>query len=271
MKITLNQTDYSIDLAKGESIAIELIPNGKQPNHFSAPTFKSKPLVSGDFKGDTQQGGSCNVNQLTLIPHCNGTHTESISHLVNESIAVFDAIEQSIFACYLISIQPIEATQTNDKYSAGLEKGHNVITKNQLKEKLNNIDESFLKGLVVRTLPNDGTKKQSVYNQNNYPAYFTNCAMEYLVERGVQHLLVDLPSVDKMYDQGILANHRIFWNLDPAEKTLSEKAWSNKTITELIFVPDHLEDGLYLCNLQLPRIVTDAVPSQPQLFKLIPS
>jgi hypothetical protein len=38
------------------------------------------------------------------------------------------------------------------------------------------------------------------------------------------------------------------------------------TITELIYVPDGVEDGLYLLNLQVPNLRTDAVPSRPVLY-----
>ena len=42
----------------------------------------------------------------------------------------------------------------------------------------------------------------------------------------------------------------------------------NKTISEMVYVDDSIEDGLHLCNLQLPRIETDAVPSNPELIEL---
>jgi hypothetical protein len=38
------------------------------------------------------------------------------------------------------------------------------------------------------------------------------------------------------------------------------------TITELIYVPEGVEDGLYLLNLQVPNLRTDAVLSRPVLY-----
>jgi hypothetical protein len=38
------------------------------------------------------------------------------------------------------------------------------------------------------------------------------------------------------------------------------------TITELIYVSEEVTDGLYVLNLQVPNLRTDAVPSRPILF-----
>jgi arylformamidase len=38
------------------------------------------------------------------------------------------------------------------------------------------------------------------------------------------------------------------------------------TLTELIYVSEEVADGLYVLNLQVPNLRTDAVPSRPLLF-----
>jgi len=268
INLTVDQINYYADLSDGKNIAITLLPNGDQPSHFGAPACTSETLVAGSFIGDTKRGGSCNANQLTMIPHCNGTHTESISHIVNQLKPVYQAIETSLFPSVLMSIQPVKAKNTNETYKPHFDPENHVITKNQLLELLAHFSDEQLQGLVVRTLPNNTDKKNRIYNQENYPTYFTNDAMEYLIERKVQHLLVDFPSVDKMYDDGMLSNHRLFWDVKLGSKDLSGACKTNKTITEMIFVKDHIKDGFYLCNLQVPRIETDAVPSQPLLYPL---
>ena len=74
-------------------------------------------------------------------------------------------------------------------------------------------------------------------------------------------MLIDQPSIDKEFDEGKLLAHRAFWNY-PNEID------SKKTITELIGIPDHVEDGRYLLNLTLANIENDAVPSRPIIYKL---
>ena len=48
---------------------------------------------------------------------------------------------------------------------------------------------------------------------SNQNPYFAEECMKYLVEIGINHLLIDLPSVDREKDDGHLKNHKIFFNL----------------------------------------------------------
>jgi len=269
LTIKINNTSYLVNRSDGQSIAIELDLQGTQPNHFGAPNAASQTLEMGSYIGDTKRGGSCNANVLTLIPHCNGTHTESVSHIVNQLVPVHQAVLQSLFATVLISLEPIQAEQCQDSYQPSLQSDNRVFTRTQLENSLMGFSDEQLQGLVIRSLPNDANKKHRVYNQQNYPPFFTNEAMDYIFERGVQHLMVDFPSVDKMYDDGLLSNHRIFWRLPERSHDLDEQTLTHKTISEMVFIHDAIKDGFYLCDLQVPAINTDAVPSRPMLYPLI--
>ena len=90
-------------------------------------------------------------------------------------------------------------------------------------------------------------------------------AMKYIVSLGVKHLLVDTPSVDRLYDDGHLTSHNIFWETTGKK---FNKDTQKKTITEMIFVNDTIEDGTYLINLQIAAFVSDAAPSRPILYKI---
>jgi hypothetical protein len=83
----------------------------------------------------------------------------------------------------------------------------------------------------------------------------------YLVEIGVEHLLIDLPSVDKEKDNGKLLSHNAFWNTQGEVR-------KQATITEFIFVDNSIKDGLYFLNLQVAPFENDASPSRPVLYKL---
>ena len=271
MKInfTIENKNYRADLSQPNSIAISLVPNGEQPSHFGAPACISETLEGGGFIGDTKRDGSCNVNVLTIVPHCNGTHTESVAHIVNQNFPVYHAVAQEIFATVVISVEPVLAADIDDAYLPGLDDNNQVITRAQLESTLEVYTDSQLTGLAIRTRPNDTGKCSRIYGDDNYPVYLTNDAMRYITERKIQHLMVDFPSVDKMYDEGQLSNHRIFWQVTFGEKDLNESSTTHKTITEMIYVEDTISDGLYLCNLQIPQIDTDAVPSRPVLYPLI--
>lgn len=80
------------------------------------------------------------------------------------------------------------------------------------------------------------------------------------------HLIVDLPSVDKEKDNGELLAHKAFWNVKNIQN-LNSDARLQATITELAFVPNTVPDGNYLLNLQIVSFENDATPSKPVLYK----
>jgi hypothetical protein len=89
----------------------------------------------------------------------------------------------------------------------------------------------------------------------------------FIRESGIQHLLIDLPSVDKENDEGKLLAHKAFWNVKNVNH-LNADARLNATITEMIFVNEEVKDGSYLLNLQIASFENDASPSKPILFEI---
>ena len=125
-----------------------------------------------------------------------------------------------------------------------------------------------MQALVIRTLPNDDSKKARNYMEHE-PPFFSLEAMKYIVELGVAHLLIDLPSVDRLFDDGNLNAHHIFWNVAAGSHEADSKIALQKTITEMIYVDHKTDDGSYLLNLQIAPFVSDASPSRPLLYPLI--
>ena len=196
-----------------------------------------------------------------MIIHCNGTHTECIGHITDERIDILSSLNEEMIPTTLISITP---KSTNENYIPCLNNDDLVITKEDLELQLKDVNLGFLKGVVIRTLPNSESKKNKDYMKAE-PAFFSIEAMEYIVSLGVQHLLVDTPSVDRLLDEGNLSAHNIFW--ETKEKEFNPKT-KNKTITEMIFASEVIKDGSYLLNLQVPAFVSDAAPSRPILYKI---
>lgn len=260
-----------IDLKKSpRSIAIPLNFSGPQPNHFDAQMAVAEPMQANGFIGNTEQGGSCNVDVVRLNPHCNGTHTESISHLINDLIPPHEVLQQPLMTAELITLTPqqLTASDSTNTYQPAIEAGDWVLNWELLAAALKNTGKDT-KALVIRTLPNAESKKHRAYNVENQPAYFSNEAIKWLVENtAVEHLLVDLPSIDRLHDDGLLSNHRIFWNIPAGSHDLAEQCWTHKTITEMIYVSDDMVDGRYLLNLQVPCLNLNAVPSQPVLYHI---
>jgi kynurenine formamidase len=254
---------HAIDPTHSIDISIPLRFNGPQPNAFGVDPAAAKACEYGDLVGDTRRGGSCNFEQITLIPHCNGTHTECVGHIINERISIRDCLTDVFIDARLVTIQPLDAARCNETYPCKFGTADLVITRELIASKIsiNNVN-----ALIVRTLPNDTEKLSRIY-QEIIPPYFTSEAMEFIVGRGVRHLLVDMPSIDRLYDGGKLSNHRTFWSIDEGRFETTNGTRMDSTITEMIFVPDEVEDGSYLLNLQIPPFESDAAPSRPILFK----
>ena len=132
-----------------------------------------------------------------------------------------------------------------------------VISKKQLKYVLG---RGAREAVVIRTIPNTKQKLSRQYSHAN-PPYLLEEAAEFLRDVGVEHLLIDLPSVDKEKDNGELLAHRAFWNIGGTMR-------KHATITEFIYVPNHMPDGKYFLDLQVAPFKNDASPSRPILYKI---
>lgn len=279
-------------------ISIPLNFNLNQPNNYNVPYASATHYQDGQFIGNVEMGGNCNFDTISIIPHCNGTHTECIGHITKEKQSINKILTTFHKLCLVISIKPIEANNIKnpvlDYYPFDFEniKNDKVINYeliiNSIKA-INGVSLVDLNGksyilyngikidsLAIRTLPNGDTKTDIDY-MTSPPAYLTNDAVLFLNEINIQNLLLDLPSIDKQFDQGKLSSHHIFWGLEQETNTISDEKlndiyfienYYHKTITEMIYINDHILDGVYLLNLQIAPFELDASPSKPLLYNI---
>lgn len=269
MKVQFEISDhlYSIDLENPFDISIPMIFNGDQPNTYDVPIATARAYADGNFIGDTRKGGSCNFEEYKLIPHCNGTHTECVGHIAYERISIHSVLRDSFIPATLISVQPVKASDTHELCRPEKKGEDLLLTKRAIKQALQSLSSSFFAGLIIRTLPNDESKKSKKYGMLP-PPYFTIDAVQFIIEMNVQHLLVDVPSVDRTLDEGKMTVHHIFWNVPEESHEVSPHNHSLKTITEMIYVPGQASDGAYLLNLQIASFVADAAPSRPIVYEI---
>ena len=249
MKISFTRANqsYSADLSKPIDLAIPLRDGLENPNCFWAPMPEFSPVQAGDFVGSTAEGGVVNFFNVRLNPHGNGTHTECVGHIASERFVLGECLQEAHFLAKIVSLYPRRTDE-----------GDRVLFRDQLAEVF---AENEAEALIVRTLPNDNLKLRQNYSGTN-PPYIHHEALEYLAQCGVQHLLLDLPSVDREEDGGQLLGHRAFWQYPQSTRLQA-------TITEMIFVPNSVRDGLYLLNLQTIALDLDASPSKPVVFELL--
>lgn len=260
--VTLEGSSWSVDFERSVDISIPLLFNGPQPNAYGVARAKSEPCSTGELVGDTRRGGSCNFEQYTLIPHCNGTHTECVGHVTNERISVRDCLRDALVPAQVVTITPWPGTKSSDRYSSRFEESDLIICRKAIADAT---DLRGIKALIVRTMPNDKGKLSREYHET-IPPYFSADAIDHIVQLGIEHLVVDLPSIDRLFDAGRLSNHRLFWNIPEGSFETNDGTRHYATITELAYVPNEVEDGTYLLNLQIAPFATDAAPSRPLLF-----
>jgi kynurenine formamidase len=244
--IAYRNTTFNIDLSKPLDISIPL--RGTKENvtawYVNPPEFT--PVMENGFIGDVNLGGAVNFRNIFFNPHGHGTHTECVGHISKEPYTINQCLKQFTFYAKLVTITPYNVD------------GDSVIMKEQIEKLWSNNDAD---ALIIRTMPNGDNKLGKQYSSTN-PTYIHHKAMQYLVDNGVQHLLIDTPSVDREEDEGKLLAHHIFWDY-PNNPQL------HKTITELIFVPNTIVDDYYILQFQIASFENDASPSKPTLYKIL--
>ncbi|QBA63247.1 cyclase family protein [Muriicola soli] len=241
----LGNKSFKADLSKPLDISIPLRHGEQNVSAWYVNPPRIEPHREGDFVGSVDQGASINFNDIYFNPHAHGTHTECLGHITEQRHSVNQTVDQYFFQARLITIAP-------EKVGDDL-----VISRKQLQK---NLSGEVSEALVIRTLPNTRDKVSRQYSHTN-PPYFTEEAIIFLVNQGIMHLLVDLPSIDKEKDEGELLGHRAFWGL-------GQKLRPGATITEFIYVSHKIKDGSYLLELQMAPFENDASPSRPVLYQI---
>ncbi|MGH8658385.1 MAG: cyclase family protein [Gammaproteobacteria bacterium] len=268
-RFSLDATAYEADFNRPMPIGIPVEFSGRQPNFFEADMAKARALDFGGFVGDTRRGGSCNVETLTITPHCNGTHTECAGHVLDQPMSVLDTVSPTPCLALVVSVHPDSAEHSDDSYSVPLDPDEPLITRQALDLALKPLAKSPpAQALVVRTLPNGPDKLWRHYRGASGHPFLSIEAMERVLELSIAHLLIDTPSVDRAQDNGKLWVHRMFWGIEQGSRTAPTEELPKRSITEMIYVPDDIADGLYLLDLHIAPFAIEAAPSRPILYPL---
>ena len=187
--LAIINNNFQIDLSKPIDISLPLSNTDENPIAWYIEKPKIEPVVFGDWIGKVAEGSSTNFNNIFFNPHGHGTHTECLGHITREFYSINQCLTQFFFTAELVSIHP------------EILDGDLIITKNQIEKALNG---KTPEAIVIRTLPNLNSKKSKKYSNTN-PPYLAEEASIFIGEIGVQHLLIDLPSVDREEDEGKIA------------------------------------------------------------------
>jgi arylformamidase len=256
---------YVVDLRNPHDLAIALDFDTLQPRWLGATLAHSSPLASGTFTGRVQSGASCNCSTVTLTPHLDGTHTECAGHLTLEALDARKVVPVGFLKALLLTVTPTLAQSTEESSRPAPHADDLLITAAALGQAWPTVRPFEPQALIVRTLPNTAGKLVRDYRSN--PAAFLSLqAAALLVARGIEHLVLDVPSADRVDDGGQLSAHREFFGMPAGSVSLQSVTRPQCTITELAYADDAVADGAYLLSLQVPALGGDAVPSRPLLY-----
>ena len=244
--IEYNSRKIEIDVSKPIDISIAIDVTKQNVNAWYIEDPKISPQEYDGHLVSVSKGAVVNFNNIQFNPHSHITHTECVGHITEKVHSINQRLKHYFFVAEVVTVAP--ESDGEDFF----------IAKKQLQTALRNKKRD---AIVIRTLPNLSDKKTRRYSNTN-PVFLLEEAAIYLREKGIKHLLIDVPSVDKEKDGGKLLAHNAFWN------TAGELRM-DATITEFIYVPNAVEDGEYLLNLMIAPFENDATPSKPILYKII--
>jgi kynurenine formamidase len=266
LEFTTHGRRWQADLSSPVDLAIPLQFPGPQPRFFADRPALAEPMQVGTWSGAIASGASCNCGVYTLAPHCHGTHTECVGHLTADAMQVGNLTPVAPALALLVTVRPERLGVAADVPAGRCDATDLVLSRASLAAAAASWTGDPWTALVVRTLPNDPAKRQRAYEGACPAPYITPAAMRWIVERDVESLVVDLPSLDRADDGGVLAAHRLFWGLPPGARDAGEARRGRALVTELAYVPDSVRDGLYLLELHVPAFGADAAPSRPVLY-----
>ena len=193
----------------------------------------------------------CCASVITFCAHASGTHTECGAHILLEGHSLERTFETfpPFVECAVLKVEPERFdTCGGDTYVGSVpapEGEELVVSKRSIEKALisANCSLSSVSAVAVLTLTVDWV-------------FFTDQAMQFLVNHNIGCLIVDKISIDRERCGPKMPAHRIFFEGRPSA-----------ILTENIKQDASIKSGIYYLNLQLsPFLGTDAVPSRVLLF-----
>lgn len=232
---------------------------------FGVPPSSVKPIIS------VREGHRCNCYAFNnYAPHLHGTHIETREHLLLDPKPVTTHLKGVAFVARLITVMPERA---GTSLSLVGDKDDRVITRAVVEKAL--VSDTLTPQVLIIRTPNFDGKATKQYGGTN-PPYPHHEVAALLVERGIEHVVLDLPSADR--EEGELYFHRTFWQ-DPINERegrsipelahLPNSPRNQSAIIEMAYIADGINDGwyvIYLCPIALPG---DAAPLRPMIAPIL--
>jgi kynurenine formamidase len=257
---------FAVDVDGARDLSVPVRFDDDAGRAFQLGPARTAAVAGGGFVGDVRRGGSCNCETHTLTPHGDGTHTEGPGHLLASRLPV--QVPAPLVVAALVRVTP-RALADSDDLVAGNHRGDDlVVDRAALEDALSAIDRRGLSPTAIVVATASGALRRTQRFSGTNPPYFTHDAALFCRQQGFDHVVVDLPSLDREDDGGLLSAHRAFFDLPPGAKDV-DVVPAPRTVTELAAIDDDIAPGVHGLLLQVAPIVADAAPSRPLLCPLV--
>ena len=193
------EQSYVVLIDQGIALSSIVSENGYKAWYVGSPEIV--PFKDATFVADAAKGSPVNFKQLSFYPHAHGTHTETVGHISTQNIPITAIAFPLLQAAYVLNCT-VEKRGEDE-----------LITRENL--------PADLPEVVVL---NSGKTYPRNHNFSNTNApYLCSSLVTNLLDKGVKHLLLQEPSVDKEKDDGALQNHKAFWATEARAKTCRTK------------------------------------------------
>ena len=137
-----------------------------------------------------------------------------MAHLTRESGDAWRVVPRGLLPAVVVSVVPEPASESSESTDPQPFATDSLITRRRLRAAwpMGRMVEPV--AAIIRTLPNDAAKRTRNYT-DLVPPYLTREAVEWLVEKRIEHLVLDVPSLDRTHDDGHMVGHRLFFGLPP--------------------------------------------------------
>jgi len=237
------------------------VKSTQSSNAFFIPLPQARTLeFEGQFVGDVERGGSCNVDILSYVPH-GITHLETSAHILGAASApptVKDIPPQHLSGiALLIDLTHLETNPGSripwDAVEEKLKQNVLPVSMLAIKTKASMLppDYDFSGNDFLSVSPS------AARGIHDYEVTINGTAdPSTILQRRIDCLILDLPSIDPEEDQGKLLAHRRFFGLpdtghdaqDPEKRVLVELARF-----------ENLSEGYYFVTVTPPLFQANAV------------
>lgn len=247
-----------VDLSYGISLGVTPELERGTPQAYGIPPASSTFYKVNGRDVSLSAGAPINCSTLQITPHGNGTHTECSSHVAANETRIDRVSPKELLVAELITLRCEPLIASRETGPASARNDDDIITGKAIDTALSELDDG-LQALIVRV---DGVSTPHRNWSGTNPPYLTREAATALVRHGIEHLVIELPSIDREQDGGELLAHRAFWMIDEEG---SERA-RTCTLTEMAFVPREVPDGPCVLRLDVIALPLDAAPSRPIIY-----